>query len=302
MLGIILGLVLCNLGQSSVVPNEVLLVNEGLISDDTVLIVNESFESVADWDAWTCTRDGIDVKGTVVKRNSGGTPTNNTGPNGAKQGDYYIYYEDTGNNIYNNSGTVICKSPQYISPWNDRCKVYFGVNMYGRDIGNFKFRTKDRLLWWGLGRISWTPTWREMPFSFQPSWNGTFSFEVEMSGGSGYGSFEGDIAFDDLRVYCPKPVAPTNSTVKPTPYPTHPTDGPTHPPTHHTNSTDHPTHPTNDGEGEVRVRFGGLDVSANVPVFEAEEDIGEVAKGVFGMVKNVVMYPFTVLHYLIYGY
>jgi len=302
MLAIILGLVLCHLGQSSVVPNEELLVNEGLMSDSRILtIVNASFESVADWDAWTCTRNGTDVKGTVVKRNSGGTPTNNTGPNGAKQGDYYIYYEDTGN-----SGNVLCKSPQYMSPWNDRCSVYFGVHMYGKDIGTFKFREPNQgeNMWGRIGEIVYTGEqrrgWLGIAFNFQPSWNGDFNFEVEMSGGDG--GDEGDIAFDDLRVFCPKPVAPTNSTVKPTPYPTDPpTHPPTHAPTHHTNSTHHPTRPTHD-DGEVRVRFGGLDVAANMPAFEAEEDVGEVAEGVFGMVKSVVMYPFTMLHYLIYGY
>jgi len=52
----------------------------------------------------------------------------------------------------------------------------------------------------------------------------------------------------------------------------------------------------------VKVKFGGLDVAANVPAFEAVRDIDEVAEGIFYTLHDIMMYPFHLIHYIIHGY
>merc|ERR1711935_404261 len=56
------------------------------------------------------------------------------------------------------------------------------------------------------------------------------------------------------------------------------------------------------GEGEVRVKFGGVNVDANIPAFEAVGDVDEVAEGIFSMLHHIMMYPFHLIQYIIHGY
>jgi len=284
LLAIVCGLVLCHCGMSSYVP-----------------IVKESFESNSSWAAWNCSRGTYPTD--IVKRNSGSTPSTNTGPTGAADGTWYIYYEDSGNN-----GKVRCRSPTYMTPFpGGKCVASFNMSMYGSDMERLSFNETNT----GAGISLWGNRgsgWDEAGFGFQTWTTGEFSFVLEMQGGTG--AYEGDMAFDNLQVRCDD--ASSNRTTTPQPTTKQPT-----PPTtrssrrrsrRSTTSSSRRRHSTTSqptpsgGDGEVKVKFGGLDVAANVPAFEAVGDIDEVAEGIFYTLHDIMMYPFHLIHYIIHGY
>jgi len=70
--------------------------------------------------------------------------------------------------------------------------------MYGSDMETLSFNETDS----GKGLSFYGergPDWEGVSFSFQTSGSGEFSFDLEMDGSD---SYEGDMAFDNLQVYC----------------------------------------------------------------------------------------------------
>lgn len=301
LLAVVCGLILCQLGQA----------------DKPVLLLRESFEDKASWDEWNCTQNG--TRSDIVRRHSGQTPSYGTGPSNATDGTYYIYYEDSGN-----SGKVICQSPVYLTPFpGGKCIARYNYHMWGGYMETLRINADYRYA--GYSRSysgNQGDRWHKGALGFETNpYNGEFRFYIEMNGNNDY---RGDMAFDNLRVVCENTNSSGNVTWATDPLPTQviTTDKPTYKPvptnrtkiptrdwrttadwnnrTTEGNTTDRP-HPT-EGEGEVRVKFGGVEVEADIPAFEAAAELGEVAEGAFYTLQNIVLYPWRLLHGLIYGY
>ncbi len=103
-----------------------------------VLPYSESFES--GWGIWTqSTDDQFDWT-----RHSGPTPTPNTGPNSAQDGDYYIYIEATGHS--NPPETAIIEADFDFSG-TTMPVLSFYYHMYGDSIGNLHLYAYDGSQW-----------------------------------------------------------------------------------------------------------------------------------------------------------
>jgi hypothetical protein len=72
---------------------------------------------------------------------------------------------------------------------------------------------------------------------------------------NGSDSYQGDIAVDNVRMYCN-----ANGTA--------PTDGP-----------DPTSWPTSSGEGEYKIKFGGAKVDVNIPAFDVSDYLGDYIPG-----------------------
>ena len=281
LLAIICGLVLCQTGWGS-----------------KVLVLKESFENASTWDAWTCTNiERGNVSSTCVRRHRGSTGSTATGPNNASDGSWYIYYEDS-----SCDDTILCTSPIYANPVpGGRCDVSYYTNAYGDTTQPFNITMVS-----GGNRVGVQykqedgNIWRQGGFGSTYLSANRFTIELQINGSS---SYRGDTAFDDIEVYCTGPEKGNTTDSPISDQPTNITYQPTKSTYRPTNITRQPTRdqPTNE-DPEVRVKFGGLDVNANLPKFEAVEDLGEALSSMVYIVHNIVALPYNLLYYLIHGY
>ena len=173
-----------------------------LLSDPTASSMLFNFES-SDNPGWTTAAtepSGHPPPGTVQpygwRRDSGGTPSGSTGPtSGYNGGTWYWYMEASSPRVNGDVFEIsydgsICNVVGFIS---------FAYHMFGSNTGSLSVIAAD-------GRTMWTRSGQQ---NTQPNWMYAEQIMVDSSGftfrgtvGSGYA---GDIAIDDVTVYCGGP-------------------------------------------------------------------------------------------------
>lgn len=167
----------------------------------------ESFE--ASFGSWQqATNDGMDWT-----RNSGSTPSPNTGPTAASQGSFYAYLEATNNNPSING--------QLISPCFDLTGInypwlIFDYHMYGADMGTLAVEVSTNGVVW---TTVWTQTgdqgttWITDTIDLN-AYTTESSLRIRFSGTTGNG-FASDVSIDGIKV---EQGAPACSIVNTFPY------------------------------------------------------------------------------------
>lgn len=171
----------------------------------------EGFES--SFGAWTQdTSDDFDWT-----RNSGGTPSNNTGPSSAFEGSFYVYVETSVPN--NPSLTTILNSPCFDLTGETQANYTFNYHMTGNAVGILRLEasTDDGSSWTEIWSRSGTQgnAWNEANVNLD-AFAGA-SLQLRYRGTSGT-SWQGDMAVDNIQltvgafVDTQAPTAPTNLT------------------------------------------------------------------------------------------
>ncbi|WP_281986108.1 reprolysin-like metallopeptidase [Aquimarina aggregata] len=156
---------------------------------------NEGFENTLG--AWTqATND--DINWTI---DSGGTPSNGTGPSSASQGTYYLYIEASGNgNGYPNKRAIV-NSPCFDLNSASQATFTFKYHMFGNSIGTLNLEaSKDN-------GATWTSVWNKSGNQGN-TWQ---SASVNLASYTGSGvqlrfngvtstSWSGDITIDDISL------------------------------------------------------------------------------------------------------
>ncbi|GAA4109171.1 hypothetical protein GCM10022393_05630 [Aquimarina addita] len=134
--------------------------------------------------------------------NSGGTPSNNTGPTNANQGTYYLYVEASGNNTGYPSKQAIITSPCFDLSTLSTATFSFEYHMYGAiDMGTIALEVSTD------DGTSWISIWNETGNKGN-SWN---TVSVDLSAYTGQtiqlrfnritgGTWQADIAIDTLTL------------------------------------------------------------------------------------------------------
>ena len=159
-------------------------------TDSYTLVDTESFEtSLGDW-----VNDAGNVSDWL--RNSGGTASNNTGPSSASAGTYYIYVETSSAASYTSGDTDII---EYTLSGTVGGYVEFDYHQYGDDQGTLYLEAYDGSTW----NVIWSSTGEQ-----GNQWNSVAQASTEFISSTkirfrnvAAGSFNGDIALDNIKVY-----------------------------------------------------------------------------------------------------
>ncbi|CAL2086221.1 conserved protein of unknown function precursor containing a T9SS type A C-terminal secretion signal. Probable M12B family metalloprotease [Tenacibaculum sp. 190524A02b] len=157
---------------------------------------SESFESN---DGWT---QATGDDGNWV-RNSNGTPSNNTGPNSATNGSFYMFLEASSNNSSGEIGanaTAILESPCFDLSGESSATITFSNHMYGNNIGSLTLQASTNgSNWTNL----WTESgskgnqWNNISVSLNAYIGGDVSLRFIGVTGNGWSS---DIAIDNIKI------------------------------------------------------------------------------------------------------
>jgi len=121
----------------------------GCIGGITAYPYNESFESGLG--AWTqSAADDIDWT-----RDSGGTPSGNTGPSSASDGTWYMYTEASGNGTGYPNKQAIFNSPCFDLTAAPSATFSFDYHMYGSNMGTLSLEASND------NGTSWVPLWSQ---------------------------------------------------------------------------------------------------------------------------------------------
>ncbi|OJJ17535.1 hypothetical protein BKI52_27110 [marine bacterium AO1-C] len=160
---------------------------------------SESFESgLGDW---TNATSGDDINWT---RDSGGTPSSNTGPSTGSNGSYYMYVEASGNGTGYPDKVAILNSPCFdISAMNNPT-FKFDYHMYGSRVNNLKLEVSTN------SGSSWTQVftksgnqgnnWLSESIDLNSYKGSNVSFRFTVTTGNGSSGWQSDIAIDYVRV------------------------------------------------------------------------------------------------------
>lgn len=99
---------------------------------------SESFENTLG--LWSQETSSDDMDWTIL---SGGTPSNNTGPTGANNGNYYLYTEATGNGTGYPNKKAILNSPCIDLNGFKNASIQFDYNMNGADMGSLTLEASN---------------------------------------------------------------------------------------------------------------------------------------------------------------
>ena len=133
--------------------------------------------------------------------NSGGTPSNGTGPTGATEGTYYIYMEVSGNGTGYPSKTAILNSPCFDLSSQSTAELTFSYQMTGNSVGTIDLDVSTN------GGSSWSTIWTRSGAQGS-AWNNATvdlsayagsSVQLRLFGTSS-SSWQGDIAIDALQI------------------------------------------------------------------------------------------------------
>jgi len=161
-------------------------------------------------------------------RKSGGTPSRNTGPNGAADGRHYLYIE-TSHPRKAGDKAILASPPLTFSKGEDHME--FSYHMYGSTIGELMVDVGGVVVWKKKGNQGnkWLKDVIPLSASAQPS------SPIKFIGIRGQ-SWSGDIAIDNIKFYkkstgtTPKPKTTTTTTTKGTGGPPVVLPGPPGPP------------------------------------------------------------------------
>ncbi len=158
---------------------------------------SEGFETNAGW-----SQVGGDDGDWV--RDSGGTPSNNTGPGAASQGSFYMFLEASSNSSAGQIGsnaTAILESDCFDLSSVSSADFTFKNHMYGNNVGSLTLQVSDNngSSWTNL----WTDSgnkgnqWNDISVSLNAYVGGSVKFRLVGVTGNGWSS---DIAIDDIAV------------------------------------------------------------------------------------------------------
>ncbi|WP_298311200.1 T9SS type A sorting domain-containing protein [uncultured Aquimarina sp.] len=157
---------------------------------------NESFEGTIG--AWSQSSSD-DINWTV---NSGGTPSSGTGPNGAIDGNSYIYVEASGNGTGYPNKQAILNAPCLDFGGVSSPTLNFQYHMVGDAVGtlNIEARTNNTGNWTSVFTISGSQgaDWNEASVDLS-TYAGNSSVQLRLNVVTGT-SWQGDITIDDLSI------------------------------------------------------------------------------------------------------
>ena len=178
-----------------------LIITAGIIANLPSAIVstfpyNETFETgIGQWSQ--SATDNFDWT-----RNQNGTPSNNTGPNNANGGNWYLYTEATSN--FNNTGDLI--SPCFDLTAASSANFSFYYHMYGNNMGtlNVDLSTNNGTTYpvnlftrTGQQHTGSNTAWTQANIDLSPYIGQTIT--IRISGTTG-GNFRSDMAIDDISL------------------------------------------------------------------------------------------------------
>lgn len=160
---------------------------------------NESFETGLG--NWTNATSGDDIDWT---RDSGGTPSNSTGPSTGSNGSYYMYVEASGDGTGYPNKTAALISPCFDISALTNPTFKFDYHMYGSQINNLKVEVSTN------GGSSWTQiftksgnqgnNWLSESVDLNSYKGSNVSFRFTATTGSGSSGWQSDIAIDQLKI------------------------------------------------------------------------------------------------------
>jgi len=160
---------------------------------------SESFESGLG--LWTNATSGDDIDWT---RDSGGTPSSNTGPGNGSDGTFYMYVEASGNGTGYPNKTATFNSPCFDISALTNPTFKFDYHMYGSQVNNLKLEVSTN------NGSTWTQaftktgnqgnSWLSESVDLTPYAGGNVSFRFTATTGSGNNGWQSDIAIDHIRV------------------------------------------------------------------------------------------------------
>jgi leucyl aminopeptidase len=138
-------------------------------------------------------------------RDSGGTPSSNTGPSSGASGNYYLYVEASGDGSGFPNKKAILNSPCFNLSSLSLPKLKFSYHMYGSAINSLELEAKLE------GEPNWTSlfaqngnkgnTWNDASIDLSSYNNGTnVQFRFIVTTGSGSSGWQSDIAIDAISV------------------------------------------------------------------------------------------------------
>lgn len=174
--------------------------NDTCSGDVTSFPFNESFES--NFGEWSNATSGDDINFT---RNSGGTPSNQTGPSSAADGSTYIYVEASGNGTGFPNKRAILNSPCLNFTNVDSPTLNFEYHMFGSQINSLtvEARTNNTGNWLPVFSRSGDQgnIWNETSIDLT-SYAGNPSVQLRFNvlTGTGSSGWQSDIAIDAVSI------------------------------------------------------------------------------------------------------
>ena len=173
--------------------------NPGTDCADTVTIpYTESFET--DLGLWTQNDMDLSHVGNTDfdwTRNSGPTPTNNTGPGAATDGSFYLYTEASGTNVGFPTKRAVLNSPCFDLSTVTDAYFSFDYHMFGNNVGNLAVRVNDGSGWktvWLLDEAQ-GDQWNSHTIDFSAYAGQTIQIRMDSTTGLGERS---DVAIDNI--------------------------------------------------------------------------------------------------------
>lgn len=177
--------------------------NPGTTCDDTVTSYpyTESFET--DLGLWEQNDNDLSHVGNTDfdwTRDSDGTPTNNTGPSDATDGDFYLYTEATGTNVGNPTKRAVLNSPCFdLSSITETPTLTFDYHMFGTNVGNMAVRVNDGTGWTTIWLLNGNQgnQWETATISLEEYAGQTIQIRMDSTTGVGQ---RGDVAIDNIML------------------------------------------------------------------------------------------------------
>ena len=132
--------------------------------------------------------------------NSGTTPTNNTGPSAATEGDFYLFVEASGANVGFPTKRAVLNSPCFdLSSIPESPTLKFDYHMFGTNMGDLAVRVNDGTGWTTIWLLDGNQgnQWNEAMVSLEAYAGQTI--QLRMDSNTGYGE-RSDAAFDNVRI------------------------------------------------------------------------------------------------------
>lgn len=177
--------------------------NPGTTCSDTVTSYpySESFET--DLGLWEQNDNDLSHVGNTDfdwTRNADGTPTNNTGPDSATDGDFYLYTEASGSNVGNPTKRAVLNSPCFdLSSITDIPTLTFNYHQSGSNVGNMAVRVNDGTGWTTIWLLNGNQgnQWNTASISLEEYTDQTIQLRMDSTTGVGE---RGDVAIDNITV------------------------------------------------------------------------------------------------------